>query len=120
MKSYNNLWEKFISEENFNLAYKNSIKNKGGQRQVKEFKKNWEENLEEVRQMVIRGEFHTSQYREKKIYEPKERIIYKLPYCPDRIVQHAIMNVLKPILMRKMIQNTYACIEGRDQHFIDI
>lgn len=116
MKTYSNLWDKFISKENFELAYKNSIKGKSKQRQIKEFKKNKDENLEKVRRLVISGKFHTSKYRKMTIYEPKERIIYKLPYNPDRIVQHAVMNILKPILLKKFIQNSYACIEGRGQH----
>ena len=115
MKTYNNLWEKFITKENFELAYINSIKRKSKQRSVREFKKNKEENLENIRQSVANGEFHTSSYREKTVYEPKQRIVYKLPYSPDRIVQHAIMNVLKPILLNLLIENSFACIEGRGQ-----
>lgn len=116
MKSYNNLWDKFISEENFELAMKNSQKHKKNQRQIRLFNNNPKENLEQIRQTVINGDFHTSPYKEKKIYEPKERIIYKLPYNPDRIVQHAVMNVLKPIMTNLFIENTYACIEGRGTH----
>lgn len=115
MKTYKNLWEKFISKENFELAYKNSIKNKSKQRQIKIFKEDVETNLENVRHLVINGNFHTARYKKKKIYEPKERIIYKLPYNPDRIVQHAVVNILKPILTNKFIQNSFACIEGRGQ-----
>ena len=115
MKSYNHLWEKLITKENFELAYKNSIKGKSKQQQIIEFNKNKEENLEAVRQLVISGQFTTSEYKEKIIYEPKQRTIYKLPYCPDRIVQHAIMNILKPILTNLFIDNTFACIEGRGQ-----
>lgn len=115
MKTYKNLWEKFISKENFDLAYKNAIKRKGRQWQVRKFKRKEAENLEKVRQLVIRGEFHTSEYKSKIIYEPKKRVIYKLPFCPDRIVQHAVMNILKPILINLFIENTYACIEGRGQ-----
>lgn len=66
--------------------------------------------------MVINGEFHTSKYKAMTIYEPKERIVYKLPYCPDRIVQHAVMNVLKPILENLFIENSYSCIENRGPH----
>lgn len=115
MKTYKNLWDEFISKENFELAYKNSIKGKSRQKSVAEFKKNWESNLEAIRQMVIRGRFHTSPYRTKTIYEPKKRVIYKLPYAPDRIVQHALMNVLKPIFTNLSIENSYACIENRGQ-----
>ena len=116
MKTVNHLWDKFISAENFREAYKNSIKGKSGQRQVREFKKNWEENLERVRLLSADGKFKTSKYRMMTIHEPKERIIYKLPYSPDRIVQHAAMNVLKPIFIRSFIRDSYACIEGRGQH----
>ena len=116
MKSYGNLWESFVSKENFELAYKNSIRGKSHQRQVIEFKKNKDKNLENVRSMVAEGRFVTSKYRQMRIFEPKERIIYKLPYSPDRIVQHAVMNILKPILTRLFIKDTYACIEGRGQH----
>ena len=115
MKTYNNLWEAFISKENFELALHNSQKHKKNQRQIRTFNKNPEENLENLRQDVIDGRFHTSQYRERTIYEPKERTIYKLPYNPDRIVQHAMMNILKPILTNLLIENTFACVEGRGQ-----
>ena len=115
MKTYNNLWEKFISKENFELAYKNAIKHKSKQKQIIKFNQNAEENLEDVRQLVISGNFHTSKYRTKTIYEPKERVIYILPFAPDRIVQHAIINILKPILTNLFIENSYACIEDRGQ-----
>lgn len=116
MKRAGNLWEKFVSEENFALAYRRAIKGKSRQRQVREFMKDEAGNLERVRQLVVSGKFRTSKYRERKIYEPKERIIYKLPFCPDRIVHHAVMNVLRPIFTGKFIHGTYACIEGRGQH----
>jgi hypothetical protein len=115
MKTYKHLWEKFISKENFELAYKHAIKGKSKQKQIIEFKKNKEENLEKVRQLVISGQFHTSPYRSKTIYEPKKREIYILPFSPDRIVQHALINILKPILTNLFIENTFSCIEGRGQ-----
>lgn len=37
--------------------------------------------------------YHTSKYSTFKIYEPKERLIFRLPYYPDRITHHAIMNI---------------------------
>lgn len=115
MKTYKHLWEEFISKENFELAYRNSTKGKSKQETVQEFKKNAEERLEKIRQKVIGGQFHTSPYREKVIYEPKKRTIYMLPYDPDRIVQHAVMNVLKPILTKKITENSFSCIENRGQ-----
>lgn len=115
MKTYKNLWDSFISKDNFELAYNKAVKKKGRQRQVIAFNQNKEENLEKVRELVANGQFHTSPYKNKTIYEPKERTIYILPFSPDRIVQHAIMNILKPILTSKFMENSYACIEGKGQ-----
>ena len=44
----------------------------------------------------------------KKIEKGKEREIYKLPYFPDRIVHHAIMQVLEPIWKKTLIADTYS------------
>lgn len=115
MKTYTHLWEKFISVDNFVKAYKNARKGKGKQRSVQEFKEGWALKLYALRKSVIDGNFHTSSYRSMTIYEPKKRTIYKLPFCPDRIVQHAIVNILAPILERKFISDTYSCIPGRGQ-----
>lgn len=46
----------------------------------------------------------------------KERLIHKLPYYPDRIVHHAIMNVVEPIWVGRMTADTYANIKGRGIH----
>jgi len=115
VKTYKHLCEKFTSKENFELAEKHALKGKRKQKQVITYLKDQENNLETVRQLVITGEFCTSKYRSKTIYEPKEREIYILPFMPDRIVQHAIVNVLKPILTNLFIENTFSCIEGRGQ-----
>ena len=66
MKTYKNLWNNFISKENFELAYKNAIKNKSKQKQIKKFNKNKEENLELIRQSIILRTFCTSKYKKKK------------------------------------------------------
>lgn len=115
MKTYNNLWEQFISIENFVKAYKDARRGKGKQRTVAEFRHGWALKLYKLRKDVIAGKFHTSKYKSEVIYEPKKRTIYKLPFNPDRIVQHAIVNVLAPILERKFITDSYACIPGRGQ-----
>ena len=109
------MWQSLIAKENFAVAQKDSRKGKATKRQIVAFEKDLENNLEKVRQSVIDGTFHTSEYKSRKIYEPKERTIYILPYNPDRIVQHAIVNVLIPYFDRIFISDSYACIQGRGQ-----
>lgn len=115
MKTWSNLWEPFISEDNFNLAYLSAKKGKARQKQVLRFELNPTERLEKTRQSVIDGTFHTSKYQSKTIFEPKKRVIYILPFNPDRIVHHAIVNVLKPRYERYFIADSYACLDGRGQ-----
>lgn len=73
-------------------------------------------NLLLLRQILLDGTYKTSEYSTFKIYEPKERLIFRLPYYPDRIVHHAIMNVVEPIWVKQFINNTYSCIKGRGIH----
>lgn len=115
MKTYSGLWQNIITKDNFALAQKKSRREKATRYDVQNFENHLERNLEQVRQLVISKQFHTAEYKSRKIYEPKERIIYVLPYAPDRIVQHAIMNVLVPYLEKLFIADSYACIEGRGQ-----
>lgn len=115
MKRFGSLWEKVIPKENFELAEKMARRGKSSRRDVQKFGENREENLEAVRRLVIEKRFHTSPYRSKVIYEPKERVIYMLPYAPDRIVQHALMNVLVPVMEKLFISDSYACVAGRGQ-----
>lgn len=46
----------------------------------------------------------------------KDRVIHKLPYYPDRIVHHCIVQILEPIWMAGFISDTLACIKGRGIH----
>ena len=62
------------------------------------------------------GNYKNSVYRIYSMYEPKLRLIYVLPYYPDRIVHHAIMNVLEPIWDSLFIYDSYACRKGKGQH----
>ena len=60
--------------------------------------------------------YKTSNYSTFKIYEPKERLIFRLPYYPDRITHHAIMNIMEPIWVNIFIKHTYSCIKDRGIH----
>ena len=64
---------------------------------------------------VIRGGMDVSKYHYFKVYEPKERQIMALPFY-DRVVQHAINNVLEPIFDKRFISQSYACRKGKGMH----
>lgn len=113
MKRIDNLYDKIISLKNLRLADENARRGKTNTYGVKVHDKNREQNLLALHEALLTKTFKTSPYDVFTIYEPKERIIYRLPYYPDRIVHHAVMNVLEPIWVRLFTYNTYSCIKGR-------
>lgn len=116
MKRYKNLWDRFISMENLELAAKKAVKSKKNKHIVRKFLKNQDYLLKKLQSDLINGKFTTSQYKTFTIYEPKQRVIYKLPLYPDHIVHHALINILGPIWQSTFINDSYACIPGRGLH----
>jgi retron-type reverse transcriptase len=115
MKRHGNLFEQIISMDNLYLAYRQAHKGKAWQKAVKEFDMDIDGNLAIIQQKLVDG-FHTSSYKTKTIHEPKKREIYILPFSPDRIVQHALMNILEPIWEKLFIYDSYACRKGKGIH----
>ncbi len=113
MKRIGNLYEKIISLGNLRLADEKARRGKKDTYGVRLFDKDREHNLLALHDALLTKTFRTSPYDVFTIHEPKERVIYRLPYYPDRIVHHAIMNVLGPIWERTFTHNTYSCIKGR-------
>ncbi len=116
MKTYKNLWDEFISVENFELAVKKAVKSKKSKKQTKVFLANKDVLIENLRQDLNLGKFKTSKYHVFEVFEPKRREIYELPLYPDHIVHHALINVLGPIWQKRFVKNSYACIPGRGIH----
>ena len=116
MKTYKNLWQRFISPENFELAAKKAIKSKKSRKTVQRFLKNREFLLDKLRRDIITGKYRTSPYRTFIIFEPKQRTIYNLPLYPDHVLHHALINILGPIWKGFFIKDSYACIPGKGLH----
>lgn len=116
MKRHGNLWQKIISYDNLYSAYLKARQGRGHLESVKRFEKDIEGNLKKLQKSLIDKTFTTSQYNTRTIYEPKQRVIYILPFYPDRILQHALMNILSPIFHKQFIKDTYACIPERGLH----
>ena len=116
MKRIGNLYDKIISLENLQLADEKARKGKLKTYGVKVHDRNREANLLALHEALKAGTYRTSEYSTFTIYEPKERIIFRLPYYPDRIVHHAVMNVLEPIWLSVFTADTYSCIKKRGIH----
>lgn len=98
------------------LAYKKARKGKRWQRNVQKFELNVEGNLKKIQEILVNKTFRTSKYKTKVIYEPKQRDIYILPFYPDRIIQHAVMNIVEPLWDKMFISDSYSCRKGKGIH----
>lgn len=116
MKRINNLYEQICSIENLQLADKKARKGKSDQYGIKVFDRDPAGNLVELQKMLTNKTYRTSEYTTFTVYEPKERVVYRLPYFPDRIAHHAVMNVLEPIFTSVFTADTYSCIKGKGIH----
>lgn len=116
MKRIGFLYDKICSIENIKLADEKARKGKLKQYGVRQHDKNREANIQSLHEMLVNQTYKTSPYKTFSVFEPKERLVFKLPYWPDRIGQWGVMNILEPIFVSCYTNDTYSCIKGRGIH----
>lgn len=107
MKRLGNLWNQIISFENLLLASKKAQKAKRFRDNVLEFNYNLEGNLLDLQSELTNKTYEPKEYRTFRIYDPKPRLISAAPYR-DRIIHHALCNIIIPPLETTFIYDTYA------------
>lgn len=111
------LWDAICSMDNLKAAHQNAKKGKGWYQEVKMVDSDPEYYLGLLQEMLLKKTYHTSEYETfYKTDGNKNRLIYKLPYFPDRICQWAVLQVIEPILLRTLTADTYSAIPGRGIH----
>jgi len=113
MHRIGHLYERIYSLENLQAADAQARKGKVHSYGVQRFDKRREERLLALHEALKNKTYRTSEYDVFTLYTPKARTVYRLPYYPDRIVHHAVMQVMEPIWRSVFPTNTYACVKGR-------
>lgn len=114
-KRYSNLMEQIASMENLREAYRKTSKNKLQSYGYLQFKEFDELNLLLIQEELLNDTYKIGEYRHFTIYEPKERLISALSF-KDRLVQHALCNIIEPIMDRTLLPYTFACRKGFGLH----
>jgi hypothetical protein len=109
------LYLKIAEPDNLRLAFIKAARAKSDRPDVIEFRKNLDENLLYIRNMLLTGEIESGPYRFFTVRDPKERIICAAPF-KDRVLHHAVMNICEPVLEAYAIHNSYACRVGKGLH----
>ena len=115
MKTYNNLYTLLCSFDNLILAAKKAQKGKRYQRNVSQFHFRLEENLWELKRELTKKTYVPGAYKTFYIYDPKRRMISAAPYR-DRVVHHALCNLIEPIFEKAFIYHSYANRVGKGSH----
>jgi retron-type reverse transcriptase len=97
------------------LAYKKAAKGKRGKGPAAGFEYRLEDNLTALQQELLNKSYQPGQYASFYIHEPKRRLISAAPFR-DRVVHHALCNVIEPIFEHSFIGDSYANRVGKGTH----
>src|SRR5262245_19245359 len=115
MKRPGDLWEDVLSFEALLRAAEQACKGKRFRPDVAAFHFNLEHELWTLHEELSTKTYRPGAYRTFLIYEPKLRQISAAPYR-DRVVHHALVNVLEPVYERTFVHDSYACRKGKGTH----
>lgn len=115
MKRLNGLYEQIYDFANLERAYKKARRCKRYRNEVLRYSANLEENLINLQNHLIWHTYRQGTYRMFYVYEPKKRLISALPF-PDRVAQHAVNNILEPLIDRRFYFHSYACRKDKGMH----
>jgi RNA-directed DNA polymerase len=112
---YRHLYAQVYDWENLLLAWRKAAKGKRGQPPAASFEMNVAQNLLAIQEELAEKRYQPGGYVSFHIHEPKRRLISAAPFR-DRVVHHALCNVIEPIFERRFIHDSYANRRGKGTH----
>jgi retron-type reverse transcriptase len=115
-KKIKKCFEEKLTFQKLMEAHLRARKHKVYKNEVIRFELNLENNITNLLNNIKNNKYRIGKYFQFKVYEPKERIINALPYR-DRIVhQWYVEEFIKPYIVPKFINTTFACLKDRGTH----
>jgi retron-type reverse transcriptase len=111
----NGLWDGCIDFENIYRGYLAAARGKRYRDDVLSFKASLEDGLFSIIKELKDGSYQPLPLRQFWIYDPKQRLI-SAPVFRDRIVHHALVQIIEPVFERRFINESFACRAGRGTH----
>lgn len=115
MQRVNDLWEQLTSFENLYRAAYRVLRGKRTQVRAGDFFRTLEYNLLRLQSELRAYAYRPGPYRTFWITTPKRRLISAAPFR-DRVIHHALINVIEPIFERRFIYHSYACRVEKGTH----
>ena len=114
MKRVGHLLGAVAELENLRLAFWKAARGKGDRPVVRAFRQNLAEELGRMGEGILRMDYPVGRYNRFVIHDPKERVIHAARFS-ERVLHHALMNVCEPLFERWLIDDTYACRQGKEE-----
>lgn len=112
MKRCGGLWQRLVAWDDLVLAARKAQRGKRNRASIVSFNFDQERQLLRLQHELNVGQYRPGAFRVRWITHPKPRLISAAPYR-DRVVHHALMNVLEPVLDRRFHPDSYACRKGK-------
>jgi retron-type reverse transcriptase len=109
------VYAQLCSWDNLLLAYRQAAKGKRGLAPAAAFEYRLEDNLIALQQELLSQTYQPGAYASFYIHEPKRRLISAAPFR-DRVVHHALCNLIEPLFERAFIADSYANRIGKGTH----
>lgn len=117
-KRYNHLWESITSLDNIKNAHRKARRDKSFYEAVQKTDKNLDGRALKIQEMLTKHTYNPGPYNVSMLHDvEKDRVLFKLPYYPDRIIQWAILIQIEQIFLKKFTNFTCASIPGRGCHY---
>lgn len=115
MKTHKNIYESICLMKNLRKAYRKAQKGKAGKWYVREFDSDLEKNLLRLQKELLSMAYEPKTLKQFVIRDPKTRVI-QAPDFRDRVIHHAICNVIEPIFEKTYIFDSYASRKEKGVH----
>ncbi|MBI5302837.1 MAG: group II intron reverse transcriptase domain-containing protein [Chloroflexi bacterium] len=115
MKTYKHLYPRICAFQNLYTAYRDARRGKRAKRQVYQFEFNAEAELLRLQDELRAQTYQPGAYTSFRLGDAKRRLVSAAPFR-DRVVHHALCNLIEPILERKFIDDSYANRKEKGTH----
>ena len=114
-RTYRDLHEQVYNFEALYRAWERARQGKQYREEILRFSGRLGEHLLELQSELEGLTWQPGAYRERIIWEPKQRMIHIAPFR-DRIVHQALCAVIAPLFEETFIYDSYACRSGKGSH----
>lgn len=115
MKTHRGLYPQITAWDNLLSAWRKARCGKRYTAAAASFEQHLDRELLSIQRDLLAETYRPGPYRSFTVHEPKRRKISAAPFR-DRVVHHALCNIIEPIYERKFISNSYANRVGKGTH----